>query len=342
MARRNLMAGRVVVVTGASGGIGRAVVRELAARGDRLALLARGEIGLAAAARDVRDQGGDPLVIPVDVSDAEAVEAAAAQVEARLGPIDVWVNVAFTSVFARFADIRPDEYRRVTEVTYLGYVYSTMAALRRMRERDHGTIVHVGSALAYRGVPLQTAYCGAKHAIQGFHESLRTELMHDGSNVRVTMVQLPAVNTPQFSWVRSKLPERAQPVPPIYQPEVAARGIVHAIDHPRRREYWVGGSTAATLLGNAVAPGLLDWYLSKTGFSAQQTGEPEDPERLDNLWAALDGPHGHDFGAHGSFDDQAKERSAQQWLSHHLPALAAGAGVLAAGAAVALRQAGRR
>jgi hypothetical protein len=229
----------------------------------------------------------------------------------------------------------------VTEVTYLGYVYSTMAALRRMRERDHGTIVHVGSALAYRGVPLQTAYCGAKHAIQGFHESLRTELMHDGSKVRVTMVQLPAVNTPQFSWVRSRLPERAQPVPPIYQPEVAARGIVYAIDHPRRREYWVGGSTVGTLLGNAVAPGLLDWYLSKTGFSDQQTGEPEDPDRLDNLWAPLDGPHGHDFGAHGAFDEQAKERSKQQWLSHHLPVLAAGAGLLAAGTAVVVR-AGRR
>ncbi|MFL6066022.1 MAG: SDR family oxidoreductase [Friedmanniella sp.] len=335
------MAGRVVVVTGASGGIGRAVVRELAARGDRLALLARGERGLAAAARDVSERGGDPLVIPVDVSDAEAVEAAAAQVEARLGPIDVWVNVAFTSVFARFADIRPDEYRRVTEVTYLGYVYCTMAALRRMQARNRGTIVHVGSALAYRGVPLQTAYCGAKHAIQGFHESLRTELLHDGSKVAVTMVQLPAVNTPQFSWVRSRLPERAQPVAPIYQPEVAARGIVYAIDHPHRREYWVGGSTVGTLLANAMAPGLLDRYLSKTGFSAQQTGEPEDPDRPDNLWAPLDGPHGRDFGAHGSFDDQAKERSKQQWLSHHAPALAA-AGLLAAAATLALRSAARR
>lgn len=324
------MAGRVVVVTGASGGIGRAVVRELAARGDRLALLARGVAGLEAAAREVAEHGGDALVVPVDVSDAEAVEAAAAQVEARLGPIDVWVNVAFTSVFARFGDIEPEEYRRVTEVSYLGYVYSTMAALKRMRPRDRGTIVHVGSALAYRGVPLQTAYCGAKHAIQGFHESLRTELMHDGSHVRVTMVQLPAVNTPQFSWVRSRLPERAQPVPPIYQPEVAARAVVHAIDHPRRREWWVGGSTVGTLMANAVVPGALDWYLSKTGFSAQQTGEAEDADRPDNLFEPLDGGQGEDFGAHGAFDDQARAHSPQQWLSHHVGPVAAGAGVLVA------------
>jgi NAD(P)-dependent dehydrogenase (short-subunit alcohol dehydrogenase family) len=332
------MTGRVVVVTGASGGIGRAVVRELAARGDRLALLARGEVGLAAAARDVADFGGDPLVIPVDVADAEAVEAAAEQVERRLGPIDVWVNVAFTSVFAPFADIRPEEYRRVTEVTYLGYVYGTMAALRRMRLRDAGTIVHVGSALAYRGVPLQTAYCGAKHAIQGFHESLRAELIHQGSGVRVTMVQLPAVNTPQFSWVRSRLPERAQPVPPIYQPEVAARAVVWAIDHPRRREWWVGGSTVGTLLANAVVPGLLDRYLARSGYDSQQTGEPEDPDRPDNLWAPLDGAAGRDFGAHGAFDEQARSRSAQQWASHHASALAVGAAVLAAGSVAALQQ----
>jgi len=331
------MTGRVVVVTGASGGIGRAVVRELAARGDRLALLARGETGLAAAAREVVEHGGDPLVIPVDVSDAEAVEAAAAQIEARLGPIDVWVNVAFVSVFGRFADIRPEEYRRVTEVTYLGYVYSTMAALRRMQLRDRGTIVHVGSALAYRGVPLQTAYCGAKHAIQGFHESLRAELLHDGSKVRVTMVQLPAVNTPQFSWVRSKLAQRAQPVPPIYQPEVAARAVVHAIDHPDRREYWVGGSTVATLLGNAVAPGLLDRYLARTGYSSQQTGEPEDPGRADNLCTPLDGPQGRDFGAHGDFDDQSHEHSVQQWLSHHAAPLALGAALVTVATTAVLR-----
>lgn len=325
------MAGRVVVVTGASGGIGRAVVRELAARGDRLALLARGEAGLAAAAREVAEHGGEALVVPVDVSDAAAVDAAAEQVEQRLGPIDVWVNVAFTSVFARFGDITPEEYRRVTEVTYLGYVYGTMAALRRMKLRDRGTIVHVGSALAYRGVPLQTAYCGAKHAIQGFHESLRTELLHDGSGIQVTMVQLPAVNTPQFRWVRSKLPHKAQPVPPIYQPEVAARAVLHAIDHPGRREWWVGGSTVGTLLGNAVAPGLLDRYLARTGFADQQVDEPEDQDRPDNLFAPLDGTGGRDFGAHGTFDDRAKESSVQQWLSHRAVPLAAGAGVLLVG-----------
>ena len=323
------MTGRIVVVTGASGGIGRAVVRELAQRGDRLALLARGEVGLAAAAREVAEYGTEALVIPVDVADAEALDAAAEQVERRLGPIDVWVNVAFTSIFARFTEVEPEEYRRVTEVTYLGYVYGTMAALKRMRLRDRGTIVHVGSALAYRGVPLQTAYCGAKHAIQGFHESLRSELRHDGSKIRVTMVQLPAVNTPQFSWVRSRLPEKAQPVPPIYQPEVAARAIVHAIDHPGRREWWVGGSTVATLMANAVAPALLDRYLARTGFRDQQTGDPEQEGRADNLFVPLDGHSGRDFGAHGAFDDQAKERSAQQWLSHRAGPLAAG--VLAAG-----------
>ncbi len=335
------MAGRVVVVTGASGGIGRAVVRELAHRGDRIALLARGETGLAAAAREVTEQGGEALVLAVDVSDADAVEAAAERVETDLGPIDVWVNVAFSSIFARFGDITPEEYRRVTEVTYLGYVYGTMAALRRMKLRDRGTIVHVGSALAYRGVPLQTAYCGAKHAIQGFHESLRTELLHDGSGIQVTMVQLPAVNTPQFAWVRSRLPHKAQPVPPIYQPEVAARGIVHAIDHPGRREWWVGGSTAATLLGNAVAPALLDRYLAKTGFKDQQVEELEE-ERPDNLFAPLDGSGGRDFGAHGTFDDQAKGSSVQQWLSHRAAPLAAGAGALVVGGLTALVASRRR
>jgi len=330
------MAGRVVVVTGASGGIGRAVVRELAARGDRLALLARGEAGLAAAAREVAEHGGEPLVVPVDVSDAEAVDAAAEQVEQRLGPIDVWVNVAFTSVFARFGDVTAEEYRRVTEVTYLGYVYGTMAALRRMKLRDRGTIVHVGSALAYRGVPLQTAYCGAKHAIQGFHESLRTELLHDRSGIQVTMVQLPAVNTPQFGWVRSKLPHKAQPVPPIYQPEVAARAVLHAIDHPGRREWWVGGSTVGTLLGNAVAPAVLDRYLARTGFSDQQVDEPEDEGRPDNLFTPLDGAGGRDFGAHGTFDDRAKESSVQQWLSHRAGPLAAGGGVLLVGGLAAV------
>jgi NAD(P)-dependent dehydrogenase (short-subunit alcohol dehydrogenase family) len=299
---------RTVVVTGASGGIGRATVRMLAQRGDRVGLLARGEKGLAAAARDVNRLGGRALPIPVDVADHEAVEAAADRIESELGPIDVWVNVAFTAVFARFEDIEPEEYRRVTEVTYLGYVNGTRAALRRMRPRDRGVIVQVGSALGHRGIPLQSAYCGAKHAIEGFHESLRTELMHEHSGIRVTIVEMPAVNTPQFSWVLSRLPEQAQPVAPIYQPEVAARGVLKAIDHPDRRARWVGLSTAGTILANRVAGGVLDRYLARTGFSAQQTGQPREPDQPANLWEPADGPDGRDFGAHGRFDDRSHRR----------------------------------
>ena len=312
-------------MTGASGGIGRAVVRAFAARGAKIGLIARGEVGLKAAAAEVEDAGGTALVLPLDVSDAAALEVAADRVEAELGPIDVWVNVAFTSVFSRFEHIKPEEYKRVTEVSYLGYVYSTMTALARMKPRDHGTIVHVGSALAYRGIPLQTAYCGAKHAIQGFHEALRCELLHEKSNVHVTMVQMPAVNTPQFSWVLSRLPHHAQPVPPIYQPEVAARAVLYAADHPRRREYWVGASTAATLAANAIAPGLLDRYLGRTGFASQQTKDKRDPDQPENLWEPADGLQGKDFGAHGIFDDQAKPRSTQLWASHHHGLLGAGA-----------------
>jgi NAD(P)-dependent dehydrogenase (short-subunit alcohol dehydrogenase family) len=329
---------KTVVVTGASGGVGRATARRFGARGDRVALLARGDAGLEAAARDVTDAGGTPLVVPVDVADAAAVEEAADRVERELGPIDVWVNVAFSGVFARFVDIEPDEYRRVTEVTYLGYVYATRAALRRMMPRDHGTIVQVGSALAYRGIPLQSAYCGAKHAIQGFHESLRCELLHDGSRVRVTMVQLPAVNTPQFRWVLDRLPKRAQPVPPIYQPEVAARGIVYAADHPRRREYWVGASTVGTLLANAVAPGLLDRYLARTGVDSQQTNRDNRGGAPANLWRPVD--RGEDFGAHGEFDDRAHDRAPQLWASHHHGAVAAGVVAGLAGAALLWRRFG--
>ena len=302
------MSAPVVVVTGASGGIGRAVARAFAERGAAVALLARGETGLTAAARDVQARGGRPLVVPVDVADAEQVFAAADRVDDELGPVDVWVNVAFTSVFSPFEKISPAEYRRVTEVSYLGYVYGTMAALQRMKPRDRGTIVQVGSALAYRGIPLQTAYCGAKHAIQGFHEALRCELLHEHSNVHVTMVQMPAVNTPQFSWVLSRLPRHAQPVPPIYQPELAARAVLHAADHPRRREYWVGSSTTATLAANAVAPGVLDRYLGRTGFSAQQTPQRQDPNAPANLWDPADGQNGEDFGSHGIFDGTAHDR----------------------------------
>jgi NAD(P)-dependent dehydrogenase (short-subunit alcohol dehydrogenase family) len=327
--------GRVVVVTGASGGVGRALGREFARKGDKVALLARGEVGLKAAAEDVAELGGTALPISVDMADYGQVEDAGERVERELGPIDIWVNDAFSSIFARFTDIHPDEYARATQVTYLGYVHGTRVALRSMLPRNRGTIVQVGSALAYRGIPLQTAYCGAKHAIQGFNEALRCELLHERSGVRTTMVQLPAVNTPQFDWLLTRLPKHAQPVPPIYQPEVVARAIVFAAEHPKRREYWVGASTAATLLANAVVPGLLDRYLARTGFSSQQTSRDRDPDAPANLWHPADGEGGHDFGAHGSFDAKAHASSPQVWLSQHHGMLAAALGVAGLGAAAA-------
>ncbi|EME67216.1 short chain dehydrogenase [Rhodococcus ruber BKS 20-38] len=316
------------------------MARSFGHRHAKVVLLARGELGLAAAAREVETAGGQALTVPTDVADPDAVEAAAAAAEEQFGRIDIWINVAFTSVFAPFTDISAAEFKRVTEVNYLGFVYGTMAALSRMMPRDRGTIVQVGSALAYRGIPLQSAYCGSKHAIQGFHEALRCELLHEKSNVHVTMVQMPAVNTPQFSWVLSRLPRQAQPVPPIYQPEVAARAVLHAADHPHRREYWVGGSTAATLAANAIAPGLLDRYLARTGLDSQQTDQPRDPDQPVNLWHPADGPDGEDFTAHGAFDDCAKTSSAQAWLSRHhgLIATALGAvGVVGAAALVGRR-----
>ena len=326
---------RVVVVTGASGGVGRAVAEAFGARGDAVGLLARGERGLKGAATAIEATGGDALILPTDVSDPVQVDLAADAVESELGPIDVWVNVAFTSVFARFPEISPAEFKRVTEVSYLGYVYGTMAALERMAPRDAGTIVQVGSALAYRGIPLQTAYCGAKHAIQGFNEALRCELLHEKSGVRVTMPQLPAVNTPQFDWVLSRLPLPAQPVPPIYQPEVIARGVLYAADHPERREYWIGGSTVGTLVANALVPGLLDRYLAKTGYGSQQS-ERRVPKRPHaNLWEPADGEDGHDHTSHGSFDDVAKARSLQLHASHHHGPIAA-TGLAAVGALGAL------
>jgi NAD(P)-dependent dehydrogenase (short-subunit alcohol dehydrogenase family) len=324
-----------VVITGASAGIGRAAAQLFGARGAGVGLLARGQVGLEAAASEVESAGGRALPIPTDVADYSQVEAAAERVETALGPIDVWVNVAFTSVFAPFTEIQPAEFRRVTEVSYLGFVHGTRVALDHMKPRDRGTIVQVGSALGYRSIPLQSAYCGAKHAINGFTESVRTELIHDRSHVRITVVQMPAVNTPQFSWVLSRLPRHPQPVPPIYQPEVAAEGIIYAADHPQRKQYWVGGTTAATILGNKVAAGLLDRYLGRTGFDSQQTSEPVSADRPHNLWEALDGEGGKDYGAHGAFDQRAHSRSVELVLSHHArlttvaAAMAGGAGLLA-------------
>jgi len=322
---------QTVVITGASAGIGRATAKLYGERGANVGLIARGQAGLDGAARNVEDAGGKALAIPADVSDHAQVEDAARQVEAFFGPIDVWVNVAFSSVFAPLAEISAEEFRRVTEVSYLGFVHGTMVALARMRPRGRGTIVQVGSALGERSIPLQSAYCGAKHAINGFTSSLRCELLHEGSGVQVTVAQMPAVNTPQFSWVRSRLPRHPQPVPPIYQPEVAARGVLYAADHPRRRQYWVGASTAATILANRVAPALLDRYLARTGYDSQQTGERAEHGQPDNLFQPLDGPGGRDHGAHGAFDQRSHPRSLQLWLAQH-PTVTSG---LAAGTALA-------
>lgn len=315
---------RVVVVTGASAGVGRAVVRAFAERGAHLGLLARGRDGLEAARQEVEELGGRALVLPADVADEHQVEAAAAEVEERLGPIDVWVNDAMVSVFSPVIEMTAEEYRRVTEVTYLGTVWGTLAALRRMRPRDRGTIVQVGSALAYRGIPLQSAYCAAKHAVQGFCDSLRSELLHDGSHVRLTMVQLPALNTPQFGWVKSRLPRKPQPVPPIFQPEVAARAVVWAAEHGRR-EVWVGWPTVKAIAGNRIAPWLADRYLAKNGYEAQQYDGLADPHRADNLWHPVPGDH----GAHGDFDARATRHSPQLWATTHRGLLAAGAAGLA-------------
>jgi len=326
---------QTIVLTGASAGVGRATAREFAKRGARIALVARNEDALHAAAEEVRRDGGTPLVIPADVADAEQVEAAAERAEAELGPIDVWVNDAMASVFARVWEIDPAEFERVTQVTYLGAVYGTMAALKRMRPRERGAIVQVGSALAYRGIPLQSAYCGSKHGIKGFTESLRTELMAEKSGVRVTMVHLPGLNTTQFGLVRTRLPRTPRPVAPVYQPEIAARAIVHAADHPQRRAYWVGGSTALAIVGNRIAPWFADWYLAKTAIKGQQTDHTADEhrKRTDYLFEPVPGDH----GSHGSFDDEAKRHSPQALLSRHRGAAVAGAaGMAAAGAAAVL------
>jgi len=302
----------VVVITGASAGVGRATAQRFAREGAYIGLIARGVDGLDGARREVEKLGGKAIVIPVDVADADKVEAAAAQIEAELGQIDIWVNNAMTSVFAPIKEMTADEFRRVTEVTYLGYVYGTLAALKRMLPRDRGVIVQVGSALAYRGIPLQSAYCAAKHAIQGFCDSLRCELLHDNSNVKVTMLQMPAFNTPQFGWVKSRLPRKAQPVPPIFQPEVGAEAIYFAAHNPRR-EFYVGLPSVEAIVANKIAPGLLDRYLARTGYDSQQYDGAEDPNRPNNLWHPVPGDH----GAHGAFDARASDSSPQLWTTEH-------------------------
>lgn len=322
---------QVVVVTGASAGLGRAIARAFGARGDKVALLARGIAGLDAAAKEVEAAGGQAMVVPTDVSEWGQVDAAAERVERDFGPIDVWVNDAMTSVFAPFSQVEPQEFERVTAVNYLGFVYGTMAALHRMQPRNRGTIVQVGSALAFRSIPLQSAYCGSKHAILGFTESLRSELLHDHSGVHVTMVQMPAMNTPQFSWVRTKMPNHPQPVAPIYQPEVAARGVLFAADHPGRHNYYVGISTSLTVLGNKLAPGLLDRYLAATGYRSQQmANRPVAADRPDNLYEPVPGPH----DTHGIFDDRAVSHSPQLVVTTHKARFALGAALVIGAAAV--------
>jgi NAD(P)-dependent dehydrogenase (short-subunit alcohol dehydrogenase family) len=323
----------VVVVTGASGGVGRAVAREFAKHGAAVGLIARGRAGLEAAAREVTELGGTAYAHEADVADFDAVDAAAAEIEKRLGAIDVWINNAMTTVFAFLDDIDPREYERATRVTYLGAVWGTKAALARMLPRDYGTIVQVGSALAYRGIPLQAPYCGAKHAMKGMFESLRCELRHRGSKVHVTMVQLPGMNTPQFDHCLSKMPRHPMPVPPIYQPEVAARAIYWAAHH-RRRELYVGFPTVYTIIGNKLAPWLGDRYLAKTAVDGQQTEERFDGSAAANLFEPVDGDH--DEGAHGIFDDKAHRRSEQAWLSRHRLGSRLAAAAVAGGAAAAL------
>jgi short-subunit dehydrogenase len=325
----------IVVVTGSSGGVGRAIAHAFAKRGAYVALMARGEPALQDVKTEVEELGGQALVVPVDVADHEAVEAAAERVERELGPIDVWVNDAMATVFAKVIDTKPHEFRRATEVTYLGTVNGTMAALKRMTARDRGVIIQVGSALSYRAIPLQAAYCGSKFGIRGFTDSLRVELRADKSHVRVTMVQLPGVNTTQFNWCRSKMPDHPQPVPPIYQPEIPAEAVYWAAHH-RRRELWVGYSAVQAIVGGALAPSFADWYLARTGIKGQQiSGHPVDPDRPDNLFE----PQPQLAATHGIFDDKAKTRSPELWTATHrrmLGAVAAGGALVGAGVAAAL------
>jgi NAD(P)-dependent dehydrogenase (short-subunit alcohol dehydrogenase family) len=323
----------IAVITGASAGVGRAAAREFGKHGCKVALLARGRAGLEAAAREVEQVGGEAMVIPTDVADYDAVERAADQVVREWGRIDIWVNNAFAGIFSRFVDMSLDEYRRVTDVTYFGQVHGTRAALKHMLPRNSGSIVLIGSALAYRGIPLQSAYCAAKHAVQGFQDSLRVELLAEDSHVRLTMVQLPGVNTPQFDWVRAHTKGTPRPVGAIYQPEVAARAIWKAA-HSSRKEWIVGAPAYQAIEGNKLASGLLDRYLARGNIAAQQ-GEPLAPHRKDNLFEPLDAEE--DRGAHGRFDEQSKKTSLLLWASENRgwiaagAALALGAGVITAG-----------
>jgi NAD(P)-dependent dehydrogenase (short-subunit alcohol dehydrogenase family) len=323
---KNKFKNKVVVITGATGGVGRVTAWEFAKQGAKVALLARSAEQLEDTKKEVEDLGGRALIIECDVADAEQVENAAEQTEQYFGPIDVWVNNAMNSVFAPIKKIHPDEFKRVTEVTYLGQVYGAMSALKRMMPRNKGSIVFVGSALAYRGIPLQSAYCGAKHGIQGFYDSLRTELMHDKSNIKTCMVQLPAMNTTQFGWVLSRLPNKPRPMGKVYEPEVAARAIVFAASH-NRREIFVGYPTFKAIIGNKIAPWYADWVLARTGFDGQQTDEPVGPNRENNVWE----PVHEDRGAYGSFANIAADKSFTLWASinRNLVRAVAGAAAIA-------------
>jgi NAD(P)-dependent dehydrogenase (short-subunit alcohol dehydrogenase family) len=336
--RRRLFTGwpEIVVITGASAGVGRATARAFARRGALIGLIARGEDGLAATAGEVEALGGKALVLPADVAEPADIEAAAEAVERHFGPIDIWINNAMATIFSAFGDITPEEFRRATEVTYLGTVYGTMAALKRMRPRNRGSIVQVDSALGYRAIPLQAPYCGAKFAVRGFTDSLRSELLHDGLEVNLTLVCLPAMNTPQFDWARNKTGHAAQPVPPIFQPEVAAQAIVHAATH-RLRELWVGTPTIKAILANKLFPGLLDRLLARRGYRGQLTDRPSPRDSTGNLFAPVRGDH----GAHGRFDDRPHPNSLELWGRRHRSWIAGGMAALV-GLALGLTAARRR
>ena len=332
--------GKVVVVTGASAGLGRAIAHAFAKEGAKVGLLARNPEALETAAAECMALGGEALAVPTDVSDADAVETAARRIVAELGPLDVWINNAMVSVFSPVKEMEPADYRRVTEVLYLGFVYGTLSALRRMQPRDRGTIVQIGSALAYRAIPLQSAYCACKHAITGFTDSLRCELIHDKSNVRLTQVHMPAMNTWQFYWVKNRLPHNTQPVPPIYDPELCAQAVVAAgTARKPRREYWVGMPTVGAIMGQRFVPGALDRYLGRTGYKSQQVqSEPRDPNTQDNLYSYVPGTH----SARGRFEDKAARSSPQLFVSLHRNWFALGAGLVALSGAALLARRGSR